>query len=46
MNEKSNCKNVDLYFFEKVQKVAAFAMLFWFSVTKQLLEDGFASCVW
>ena len=31
----SNCKNFVLYFCEKVQKIAAFAMLFWFSVTKQ-----------
>ena len=30
-----------LYFSEKVQKIAAFAMLFWFSVTKQSLENGF-----
>ena len=26
---------------EKVQKIAAFAMLFWFSVTKQPFENGF-----
>ena len=29
-----------LYFSEKVQKIAAFAMLFCFSVTKQSLEKG------
>ena len=32
----SNCENLDLYFSEKVQKIAAFAMLFWFSVTKMI----------
>ena len=37
----SNCENLVLYFSEKVQKVAAFAMHFWFSVTKQSLENGF-----
>ena len=37
------CKNLDLYFSEKVQKIAAFAMLFWFPVTKQLLEIGIGS---
>ena len=37
----SNCENLGLYFSEKVQKFAAFAMLFWFSVTKQTLENGF-----
>ena len=31
----SNCENLVLYFSEKVQKIAAFAMLYWFSVTKQ-----------
>ena len=39
----SNCENLVLYFFEKFQKIAAFAMLFWFSVTKQLFENGFGS---
>ena len=39
----SNCENLVLYFSEKVQKIAAFALLFWFSVTKQLLENGFGS---
>ena len=29
----SNCENLVLYFSEKIQKIAAFAMLFWFSVT-------------
>ena len=37
----SNCENLVLYFSEKVQKTAAFAMLFWFSVTKQSFENGF-----
>ena len=37
----SNCENLVLYFSEKVQKFAAFAMLFWFSVTKQSFENGF-----
>ena len=37
----SNCENLVLYFFEKIQKIAAFAMLFWFSVTKQSFENGF-----
>ena len=37
----SNCENLVLYFSEKVQKVAAFAMRFWFSVTKQSFENGF-----
>ena len=39
--KKSNCENLVLYFFEKSQKIAAFAMLFWFSVTKQSLENVF-----
>ena len=34
----SNCENLVLYFSEKNQKTAAFAMLFWFSVTKQSLN--------
>ena len=38
---KSNCGNLVLYFSEKVQKIAAFAMLFWFSVTKQSFKNGF-----
>ena len=37
----SNCENLVLYFSEKVQKIAAFAMLFWFSVTKQSFGNGF-----
>ena len=37
----SNCENLALYFSEKVQKIAAFAMLCWFSVTKQSFENGF-----
>ena len=34
----SNCENLVLYFSEKVKKIAAFPMLFWFSVTKQSLD--------
>ena len=37
----SNCENLVLYFSEKSQKIAAFAMLFWFTVTKQPFENGF-----
>ena len=37
----SNCEKLVLYFSEKSQKIAAFAMLFWFSVTKQSLENVF-----
>ena len=37
----SNCENLVLHFSEKVKKIAVFAMLFWFSVTKQSLENGF-----
>ena len=39
----SNCENLVLYFSEKVQKIAEFAMLFWFSVTKQSFEMVLAS---
>ena len=39
--ETSNCENSVLYFSEKVQKFVAFAMLFWFSATKQSFENGF-----
>ena len=39
----SNYEILVLYFSEKVQKIAAFATLFWFSVTKQSLENGLAS---
>ena len=38
----SNCENWVLYFSEKVQKISAFAMLFWFSVTIQSFENGFS----
>ena len=38
----SNCENFVLHFPEKVQKIA-FAMLFWFSVTKQSFENLTAS---
>ena len=37
----SNCENMVLYFSEKAQKIAAFAMFFRFLVTKQSLENGF-----
>ena len=37
----SNLENLVLYFSDKVKKSAVFAMLFWFSVTKQSLENGF-----
>ena len=37
----SNYEKIVLYFSEKVQKIAALAMLFWFSVTKQSFENGF-----
>ena len=39
--QTSNCENLILYISEKVQKIAAFAMLFWFSVTKQSFGNGF-----
>ena len=39
----SNCENCVLYFSEKVQKIAAFAMLFGVLVTNQSLENGFGS---
>ena len=37
----SYSENLVLYYSEKVQKIAAVAMLFWFSVTKQSFENGF-----
>ena len=37
----SNCENLVLYFSENGQKIAAFAMLFCFTVTKQSFENGF-----
>ena len=42
----SNCENLVLYFSEKIQKIAEFAMLFWFSVTKQSFEKGFGFPQW
>ena len=42
----SNCENLVLYFSEKDQKIAAFAMLFWFSVTKQSFENGLGFPQW
>ena len=38
----SNCEKLVLYFSWKSQKIAAFAMLFRFSVTKQSLENVLA----
>ena len=35
----SNRENLVFYFSEKVQKIAEFAMLLWFSVTKQSFEN-------
>ena len=37
----SSCENLVLYFSEKVKKIAAFALLFWLSDTKQSFENGF-----
>ena len=42
----SNCENLVLYFPSKVQKIAAIAMLFWFSVTKQSFENSFGFPQW
>ena len=42
----SNCENLVLYFSEKVQKFAVFAMLFWFSVAKQSFENVFGFLQW
>ena len=39
----SNCEKLASRFSEKVMKIAGFVMLFWFSVTKQSLENVFAS---
>ena len=41
LEKTSKCENLVLYFSEKFQKIAEFAMLFWFSVTKQSFENGF-----
>ena len=40
------CGNLVLYFSEKVQKIAAFAMFFWFLVIKQSFENGFGFPQW
>ena len=37
----SNCEKLVLYFSEKNQKIAAFAMLIWFSLTIQSLKNVF-----
>ena len=42
----SNCENLVLNFSEKVLKIAAFTMLFWFSVTKQSFEYGLGFRQW
>ena len=42
----SNCENLVLYFSEKIQKIAEFAMLFWFLVTKQSFENVFGFPQW
>ena len=39
----SNCEKLVFYFSEKSQKIAAFAILFWFSMTKQSLKNVFGS---
>ena len=44
--ETSNCENLVLYFSEKVQKIAAFGMLFRFLVTKQSFENRFGFAKW
>ena len=41
--ETSNCEKYVLYFSEKVQKIAAFAMFFLFALTKRSLANGFGS---
>ena len=42
----SICENLVLYFSEKVQKIASFAIFFWFSVTKQSFENSFCFPQW
>ena len=42
----SNCENLVLYFSEKVQEIAEFAMLFWFTVTKQSFENDVSFPQW
>ena len=37
----SSSENLNLYFSKNVQQIAAFAVLFWFSLTKQSLKNGF-----
>ena len=44
--ETSNCENLVIYFSLTVQKIAAFAMLFLVSVTKQSLENVFGLPQW
>ena len=42
----SNCENLVLYFSEKVQKIAAFAMLFGFQWPNNRFENGFCFPQW
>ena len=42
----SNCEKFVLYFSEKSQKIAAYAMLFCFSVIKQSPENDFGFPQW
>ena len=42
----SKCENLDLYFLKKVQQIEAFAVLFCFSGTKQLLDSGLGFPQW
>ena len=46
LEKTSNCENLVLYFSQKIQKIAAFAMLFWFSVIKQSFENVFGFQRW
>ena len=39
--QTSDCENLDLYFLKKVKQIAGYAVLSWFSVTKQSLGNGF-----
>ena len=42
INKNAKLVKMVLYFSEKSQKIASFAMLLWFSVTKQSLENVLA----
>ena len=39
--KRQNCENLVLHFSEKFKKIAVLAMIFWFSVAEQSLENGF-----